>query len=172
MTDEIQPSTQGYESTREKEGTVGGVPVSGNAASAGNVLDLTVGLPSRDVSEYRRRYGQILKAPRFGGMFLDGRSRSRVDSWRSRHNTDIGAWERCWTTLGPWCAGTVSPYDLFNMPFVRHSDMVPYLRKLFTLLQRVLDVGIGDGYDWLSVLSLEPPYDRFYLTREADALVA
>lgn len=91
MSDEIQPSAQGYRSMREEGGATDGAPVPGNAASAGNVLELTAGSLAWEVAKYRSRFGRMLDARRFGGIFLDARSRLMVDSRGPRQDTDIGA---------------------------------------------------------------------------------
>lgn len=135
------------------------------AASPEDVLDLTTGAPSWNVGEYCARYGRSLDALRFNVMAFDGQSWFRTDLRGNRHDTDIGAWERRWSTLRALCAGTVSAVDSLDMPFVKHADEESYVRKMLKFLGREFDV--DKGFDWLSVCCVGRPYDRFYLTCDA-----
>lgn len=98
-------------------------------------------------------------------MFSDRCSRFQTDHRDVWHDTDIGAWERRWATLSPWCTCTVSLVDALDIPFVRHPDEVSYVQKMVGFLSR--DLNVGDRFDWLSVCCIGRSYDRFLLTRDA-----
>lgn len=62
-------------------------------------------------------------------------------------------------TLCRWCAGTLNPFELFDMAFICHTEEVEYLRKFRALLREV------DNVSSLAVMYLccfSKPYDRFY----------
>lgn len=110
----------------------------------------------------------MLGARCFAGMFLDGQSRTMVDRPDMQHDTDIGAWERRWSSMRPWYAGTISPTGPFDMLFVHHVDEVAYVHILYELSRKYREKATEkEGFDCQWFCGFDVPYDKFYLLRDA-----
>lgn len=60
-------------------------------------------------SNYVRATEWMLDGRRFSGNFSDGQNKTMVDCRDMRHDTDIGVWERRWSSMLPLFAGTNTP---------------------------------------------------------------
>lgn len=87
--------------------------VSSGDAALLDTWDLTVGVQSWGVAYYNARYGRLLDAHRFDGIFLDGWSKSITDYRGLRQAINLGAWDGRWSIMGQTCVGTVSPVGPF-----------------------------------------------------------
>lgn len=91
----MKPGGQVYYSMADYEG----VAASCKDAMLPETLDLVLGKPNWTVSEYCTRYGRILDACWFAGMFSNGRSKTMIDRRGFRHGTDTGTRERRWSWM-------------------------------------------------------------------------
>lgn len=99
----------------------------------------------------------------FSDTFSDGRSRTLVDPRGMLHGTDIRAKERRGSAMCPWCAGTVSPAGLFDIPFIRLVEEVAYVRRLYELFWKYHERSAKEeGFDWPSLCCIDAPYDKSY----------
>lgn len=131
---EMQSGGQRYRSMAEEN-----VAASSDVTVLPETLEVTVNVPNLIASEYCTRYGRMLGARRFAGMFLDGQSRTMVDCRGVRYDTDIGAWERRRSVMLLWCAGTINSAGPFDMPFVYHVDEVAYVQLLYELFRKLCE---------------------------------
>lgn len=95
---EVHAGGQGYWSMADKES----IAASSEGVSLPETLDLVADVPNWTVSECCTHHGRMLDVRWFARMFLDGQSKTMADRRGKRHDTDIGARERCWLTIHQW----------------------------------------------------------------------
>lgn len=147
--------------------SVRGVAPYGDTSLA-STLYFTASVPNWNVAFYWARYGRLLDALRYAGMFLDDRSKTISDHRGMLFYKNIGAWNRRSPLVGQDHAGTISSDDQLDMPFICYGVDAGYLRRLYTLFQKYRERSTEkEGYAWMSLFSFKPLHDKLSLVRGA-----
>lgn len=63
---------------------------------------------------------------------------------------------------------TIILTKLIDMPFIFHGGEVSYVRRLYAFFRKYREMSTEEGgLDWMPLYCFEPPYDKFYLVRDA-----
>lgn len=124
----------------DKEGVAAGsAHEEGGIASATSRLVVRETVHHWDVAEYARFYPNTPDERHIGAMFTDGRHSMVFVCLEARRDTDIGVWNRGWTSAGERCASIMDQVGRFNMLFVRHAVGATYVRALLWILYGTKD---------------------------------
>lgn len=144
------------------------IVVDANAASSTRVFDIEINckLPIWSVAEYKTRYSDSLDSLQFGAIFPDSASPFILAGRNVCSDTNIGAWTWRWIILWIWCSRTLRDVLGFDMPIVRHAEVVGYLHRLLRFVRNVNVTYESRGHEHFC---FKDPIDRIYLLKNADA---
>lgn len=126
--------------------------------------DAFVSVPRWEHRDYSEWCVGWIDQQRFAEVAFHGNNLVIYDWNRRAWNTAVGSYCRRWKFLGRTCAEIFIRFRHMDIPFVRHCDMVEYVRRLNNWLQKDTDTGMMD----LACCCLRKPYDSYFLVRGAD----
>lgn len=101
---------------------------------------LVEGVPGWSVVNWCSCYGWFLGVYWFAELFLHGWSRIVTNCYGLRHCTDNNDWDHFWSLLQHWGAGASSSARKSDMLYIRHSDKVVCVQRVYSFSKRYCEM--------------------------------